>query len=137
MKIKYEWFEDLSYYSKYAVRKVGATEWGDCWHVDSKEEAEGLCAVLNSYESKLAIARGLVAGLEAGCKNTATQRARVNIEAPDGWQGTASTKLVEMLFNKGMTCAEVVLESPSGSTARADKWGKVTWTDNKQKAGAE
>ena len=64
MSEKYECFEDLSYYGKWAVREVGATEWGDCWHVDSKEEAEGLCAVLNSYESKLAVARKVLATLQ-------------------------------------------------------------------------
>ena len=60
----------------------------------------------------------------------------VSIAFSDDWQRLALVKL-GMLLNKGMTCAEVVLESPSGSTARVDKWGKVTWTDNKQKAGAE
>ncbi len=42
----YEVFCDASYYDQWAVRPLGETRWGNCYHLASKEEAESLAAVL-------------------------------------------------------------------------------------------
>jgi hypothetical protein len=36
------------YFHDWAVRPVGENRWGFCFHLPSKEEAEGLCGLLNN-----------------------------------------------------------------------------------------
>jgi hypothetical protein len=43
----WECFCDVSYFGLWAVRPVGENRWGYCFHVQTKEEAEGLCDLLN------------------------------------------------------------------------------------------
>lgn len=49
---KWECFCDECYYGLWAVRQVGETRWGYCFHVQTKEEGEGLRALLNELSSK-------------------------------------------------------------------------------------
>lgn len=44
--MKYEYFCDESYYDMWAVRPIGETRWGHCYHVPTQEEAKGLAADL-------------------------------------------------------------------------------------------
>lgn len=53
----YETFCDRSYYDLWCVRKVGETRWGYCYHMNNKEEAEGLVKQLTDLERELAEAR--------------------------------------------------------------------------------
>lgn len=43
---EWETFCDDSYYNYWAVRPKGETRWGHCFHVVSKEEAQGLKELL-------------------------------------------------------------------------------------------
>ena len=43
----WECFRDESYYGLWAVREVGEKRWGHCFHVQTKEEADGLRDLLN------------------------------------------------------------------------------------------
>lgn len=47
---KWEYFCDESYYDYWAVREVGETRWGHCFHLCQKREAEALCNLLNSLK---------------------------------------------------------------------------------------
>lgn len=47
MDNKWECFCDLSYYDLWAVRMKCDKEWGHCFHLNSEEEAKGLCDLLN------------------------------------------------------------------------------------------
>jgi len=49
---KWECFCDESYYGLWAVREVGEKRWGHCFHVQTKEEGEGLRDLLNELSSK-------------------------------------------------------------------------------------
>ena len=42
----FEVFCDVCYYDQWAVRPVGEKRWGHCYHLPSKEEAEGLAKEL-------------------------------------------------------------------------------------------
>ncbi len=42
----FEVFCDICYYDQWAVRPVGEKRWGHCYHLPSKEEAEGLAKEL-------------------------------------------------------------------------------------------
>ena len=42
----FEVFVDACYYDQWAVRPVGEKRWGYCYHLPSKEEAEGLAKEL-------------------------------------------------------------------------------------------
>lgn len=42
----FEVFCDACYYDQWAVRPVGEKRWGHCYHLPSKEEAEGLAKEL-------------------------------------------------------------------------------------------
>lgn len=53
----YETFCDRSYYDLWCVRKVGETRWGYCYHMNNKEEAEGLVKQLTDLERELAEAK--------------------------------------------------------------------------------
>lgn len=44
---QYECFRDAAYYDLWAVRVVGEQRWGHCFHVQTKDEAEGLVELLN------------------------------------------------------------------------------------------
>jgi hypothetical protein len=44
----WEYFEDKSYYDLWAVRPVGETRWGACFHLHNKEEAEMLSKLLTA-----------------------------------------------------------------------------------------
>lgn len=46
----WECFRDESYYGLLAVRPVGENRWGHCFHVQTKEEANGLCGLLNESQ---------------------------------------------------------------------------------------
>jgi len=48
----WECFCDESYYGLWAVRPVGENRWGHCFHVQTKEEAEGLRDLLNELQEK-------------------------------------------------------------------------------------
>jgi len=48
MKIEWECFCDKAYYGMWAVRPVGENRWGHCFHVVSRDEAEGLRDLLNN-----------------------------------------------------------------------------------------
>jgi hypothetical protein len=50
---QWEAFQDESYYGLWAVRPVGENRWGYCFHVNTKEEAEGLCNLLNKMQEKI------------------------------------------------------------------------------------
>ena len=59
-KIRWECFCDGSYFDLWAVRPAGENRWGHCFHVQTKEEAEGLCNLLNTgYDFHFAPARGV------------------------------------------------------------------------------
>jgi hypothetical protein len=62
----WETFCDESYFHQWAVRRVGETRWGRCFHVPTQDEATGLCAKLNGYERLLAEARERIAAIQAG-----------------------------------------------------------------------
>ena len=47
MAKRWVYFQDENYYSLWAVRTIGENRWGHCFHVHTKEEAEGLCSLLN------------------------------------------------------------------------------------------
>lgn len=46
----WECFCDESYFGLWAVRIVGERRWGYCYHVQTKDEAEGLMNTLNELE---------------------------------------------------------------------------------------
>jgi hypothetical protein len=56
--MKWECFCDKSYYGMYAVREVGETRWGHCFHVAAREEAEGLRDLLNELHCRCASCGG-------------------------------------------------------------------------------
>ena len=64
---EWEYFCDEAYYGEWAVRPKGENRWGHCFYVPTKEEAEGLCKLLNtrshpnldSPEVLEAVARGI------------------------------------------------------------------------------
>lgn len=60
----YETFCDTSYYDQWCVRRVGEKRWGYCYHVPSKEEAEGLMDTLSMLERELADLRAEVERLK-------------------------------------------------------------------------
>ena len=45
--MNWECFRDECYYGLWAVRPVGENRWGHCFHIHSKQEAEGLRDLLN------------------------------------------------------------------------------------------
>jgi hypothetical protein len=45
----WEAFCDASYYDMWAVRRTTETGWGECFHLNSKAEAEGLTKLLNDH----------------------------------------------------------------------------------------
>lgn len=47
----WEYFCDESYYHLWAVRRKDQTEFGQCFHVQSLEEAKGLTELLNGKDS--------------------------------------------------------------------------------------
>jgi len=49
-KMRYEVFCDIAYFDQWAVRPVGVSRWGHCYHLPSKEEAEGLAKQLEELE---------------------------------------------------------------------------------------
>jgi hypothetical protein len=48
---QWECFSDMAYFDMWAVRPVGETKWGACFHVPSREEAEGLRDLLNKLSA--------------------------------------------------------------------------------------
>jgi len=48
----WESFLDESYYGQWAVREVGEQRWGHCFHLPSREEADGLRDVLNQMREE-------------------------------------------------------------------------------------
>ena len=48
----WECFCDEAYYDYWAVRPTGESGWGHCFHLIRKEEAQGLCDLLNSLTKK-------------------------------------------------------------------------------------
>jgi hypothetical protein len=48
----WECFCDDCYYGMWAVRPVGENRWGHCYHVHTREEAEGLRDLLNELQDK-------------------------------------------------------------------------------------
>ena len=44
--MEWEFFCDEAYYHNWAVRPAGEKTWGVCFHLNSREEAEGLCKLL-------------------------------------------------------------------------------------------
>lgn len=52
--VQYECFSDSSYYDLWCVRKIGEKRWGYCYHLNSKEEAEGLTEELNRLNFNIA-----------------------------------------------------------------------------------
>ena len=53
MSKKFECFCDISYYDLWAVRPIGEKRWGYCYHLPTKEEAEGLKDELNKIYEEL------------------------------------------------------------------------------------
>lgn len=45
----WECFCDMSYYDQWAVRRKKETGWGQCFHMNSSEEAKALTALLNKH----------------------------------------------------------------------------------------
>ncbi len=52
----FEVFCDACYYDQWAVRPVGEKRWGHCYHLPSKEEAEGLAKELTLLAGIKAVA---------------------------------------------------------------------------------
>ena len=52
----FEVFCDVCYYDQWAVRPVGEKRWGHCYHLPSKEEAEGLAKELTLLKRIKAVA---------------------------------------------------------------------------------
>ncbi len=50
--MRYEVFCDMAYFDQWAVRPVGVSRWGHCYHLPSKEEAEGLAKQLEELEAE-------------------------------------------------------------------------------------
>ena len=48
----WECFCDECYYGLWAVRPVGENRWGHCFHVQTREEGEGLRDLLNGLQEK-------------------------------------------------------------------------------------
>jgi hypothetical protein len=48
---EWEAFCDASYFDMWAVRPIGENRWGHCFHLPSKDEAEGLRSILNKSSS--------------------------------------------------------------------------------------
>jgi hypothetical protein len=42
----------MAYFDQWAVRPVGVSRWGHCYHLPSKEEAEGLAKQLEELEAE-------------------------------------------------------------------------------------
>lgn len=51
-EMRYEVFCDMAYFDQWAVRPVGVSRWGHCYHLPSKEEAEGLAKQLEELEAE-------------------------------------------------------------------------------------
>jgi chromosome segregation ATPase len=49
--MRYEVFCDVCYYDQWAVRPVGEKRWGHCYHLPSKEEADGLAKELEELRA--------------------------------------------------------------------------------------
>jgi hypothetical protein len=45
---QYEFFRDAAYFDLWAVREVSERRWGHCFHVQTKDEAEGLVEQMNA-----------------------------------------------------------------------------------------
>ena len=48
----WECFCDECYFGLWAVRPVGENRWGHCFHVQTREEAEGLRDLLNELQER-------------------------------------------------------------------------------------
>lgn len=57
MPVREQWecFCDEAYFGMWAVRPVGENRWGHCFHVQSREEAEGLVSLLNSQPEQQSV----------------------------------------------------------------------------------
>lgn len=55
--IVWECFCDESYYGLWCVRTVDEKRWGHCFHVQTKEEAEGLRDTLNLLQEKASVCK--------------------------------------------------------------------------------
>lgn len=49
---QWECFCDESYYGLWAVRPIGENRWGYCFHVQTRQEADGLRDLLNRLEKE-------------------------------------------------------------------------------------
>ena len=75
----FETFCDESYFGQWCVRKTGERRWGHCFHVASKEEAEGLAQELTALERVR-----LVVTTEHESKDAFIARVRSIISNPAG-----------------------------------------------------
>lgn len=50
----WEYFCDHAYFDMWAVRAKGETRWGACYHMNSKQEAEGLSMQLTALYAVIA-----------------------------------------------------------------------------------
>lgn len=60
----WECFCDASYYDQWAVRPADVRLWGYCFHLPSKDEAEGLCELLNEKDTQINNAARTIAELK-------------------------------------------------------------------------
>lgn len=65
---KWETFCDESYYGLWRVRRVNFKSFESGFHVHSKEEAEGLCELLNKMERQRDEAREELEEAKRGCR---------------------------------------------------------------------
>lgn len=53
MSSNWETFRDDSYYHMWRLRRKNERKWDDGFHINSKEEAEALCELLNKLEGEI------------------------------------------------------------------------------------
>lgn len=84
--MKYEVFYDVCYYDQWAVRPVGEKRWGHCYHLPSKEEAEGLAKELEQlYVDNKEIGNQLDAAIK-GCAAAREELQLAKVENNHNWQ---------------------------------------------------
>lgn len=105
MSQTWECYSDASYYDLWAVRIAGERRWGWSYHMNRKEEAEGLCKRLNDMEWRIESLRAendilvsgnaaLIESLDAAVRQNAELRAELAelAKQSENWQNDNGDK---------------------------------------------
>jgi uncharacterized damage-inducible protein DinB len=57
MSDQWETFCDVGYYHMWRLRRITERGWNDGFHINTRDEAEGLCELLNKLEREVAEAK--------------------------------------------------------------------------------